>query len=553
MNKRREIAVVSTIGVLVLVLATGGSARAAFYFGAAQNVGAPVNSPAAESTPRVSPDGLELYFCSDRPGGSGATDIWVSKRQSVQDPWGPPTNLGPTVNGVSTDLFACLSSDGLTLYFSDYYSGTPRPGGLGGRDIWMTTRPSRNDLWGTPANLGEPINSSANEVCATISTDGLLLIFSSTRAGGSGSYDLWMSTRATVQDPWGPPANLGPNVNTAAYDCEGVLSSDGLALVFCSNRPAGMGTWNLWMTMHKSRTEPWGLAVNLGPVVNSGTDQGSPSFSPDMKAIYFGSLDRPGGFGGYDLWQAPILPVVDFDGDGVVGIGDLVRLIESWGKDDPAVDIGPGPWGDGIVDAKDLEVLMSYWGQEVHDPTLIAHWKLDETSGMIAADSAGSNNGTLIGAPSWQPTGGKIGGALKLDGGMRFVMTRFVCDPLAGPFSALAWVKGGVPGQIVLSQANGTNWLGAAAGSGALAGYGLTSSAVITEGAWHRVGFAWDGSNRILSIDGVEVARDTLPALSGSTGGLYIGGAYNLAPGSFWSGLIDDIRIYNRAMKPVVK
>jgi hypothetical protein len=139
-------------------------------------------------------------------------------------------------------------------------------------------------------------------------------------------------------------------------------------------------------------------------------------------------------------------------------------------------------------------------------------------------------------------------------------MTKSVRDPSAGPFSVFAWVKGGAPGQVILSQANGTNWLMADKAGGALTtqlssivrspGNPLTSQAVITDDAWHRIGFVWDGTNRTLYVDGLEVAQDAQTTLAGSTGGLYIGGASNLAPGTFWSGLIDDVRIYDRAVKP---
>jgi hypothetical protein len=78
----------------------------------------------------------------------------------------------------------------------------------------------------------------------------------------------------------------------------------------------------------------------------------------------------------------------------------------------------------------------------------------------------------------------------------------------------------------------------------------LVSECFITDDAWHRVGFVWDGSNRILYVDDVEVARDTQISLTKSTGGLYIGAGSALAPGTFWSGLIDDERIYDRAVKP---
>jgi hypothetical protein len=63
------------------------------------------------------------------------------------------------------------------------------------------------------------------------------------------------------------------------------------------------------------------------------------------------------------MWQVPVIPIVDFNGDGKVAVEDLLRLIGSWGKDDPSVDIGPTPFGDGKIGAADLEVLMSYWGR----------------------------------------------------------------------------------------------------------------------------------------------------------------------------------------------
>jgi hypothetical protein len=295
--------------------------------------------------------------------------------------------------------------------------------------------------------------------------------------------------------------------------------------------------------------------MNLGPVINSLSMDFGPSVSADGSTLYFVSLRSGSG----DLWQAPIIPFIDFNADEIVDISDLVTLIEHWGTNEMLCDIAPMPWGDGRIDAADVEVLMSYWQQEILPPELAAYWKLDETSGMTAADSVGANNGTLVGDPLWQPEGGKLGGALQLDGVDDCVTTEFIRDPSEGPFSAFAWVKGGAPGQVIVSQVNRVNWLMAGAPDGGLAtelkssrptATGLKSATSITDGAWHRVGFVWDGSNRILYVDAVEVARDTQSALVASASGLHIGGARNLASGTFWSGLIDDVRIYNRAVKP---
>ena len=78
----------------------------------------------------------------------------------------------------------------------------------------------------------------------------------------------------------------------------------------------------------------------------------------------------------------------------------------------------------------------------------------------------------------------------------------------------------------------------------------LVSQTVITDGNWHRVGFTWDGSNRVLYVDDVLVAEDTLSGLAGTSAGLFIGASRSLDPGAFWSGMIDDVRIYDRALAP---
>jgi hypothetical protein len=248
------------------------------------------------------------------------------------------------------------------------------------------------------------------------------------------------------------------------------------------------------------------------------------------------------------------VPIVDFDGNGQVDIKDLLKMIGCWGQDEPSADIT----GDGTVDEKDLEILMSCWGQAVEDPTLVAHWALDEAEGIVAYDSAGTCDATLTGEPIWQPGGGQIGGALQLDGVDDFAHAPFVLSPGEGPFSAFAWVKGGAPGQVIISQASGADWLLADPASGSLMtdlkdsprNPSLLSEAAITDGDWHRVGLAWDDSGRRLYVDDVLVAQDTQGAAEASFGGITIGGGHELAAGTLFSGLIDDVRIYDRAVTP---
>ena len=180
----------------------------------------------------------------------------LTSRQAVADPWGPPINL-TTVNSPYVEAYPSVSGDGLTLYFSDYWYRPDRPGGQGGRDLWMTNRASTADPWGTPANLGPVVNSSADEQTPTISHDGLTLVFSSERAGGRGPDNLWMSTRPSTKQDWGLPVNLGSLVNSSGPDYECCLSYDGLALLFISERVGGLGGSDAYVTIRSNINDPW--------------------------------------------------------------------------------------------------------------------------------------------------------------------------------------------------------------------------------------------------------------------------------------------------------
>lgn len=206
-------------------------------------------------------------------------------------------------------------------------------------------------------------------------------------------------------------------------------------------------------------------------------------------------------------------------------------------------------------------LTLAFFQAKLRDDRLAAHYKLDESEGGAAPDSVGANHGTLHGEPLWQPDGGRIKGALQLDGIDDYLSTGFVLDPAAGPFSVFAWVKGGAPGQTLVSQTGGANWLATDAQGRLMTGLSrpvggrqgpspLVSPAMITDGAWHHIGVVWDGTTRALYADDVLVGEDSQQGLAGSTGGLNLGAGANLEPGVFFGGLIDDLRLYNQAVKP---
>jgi hypothetical protein len=228
-----------------------------FTFGAPKNLGPTINSSFGEGPNCLSSDGLEFYFSSDSPGGSGSFDIWVARRDSAGQEWVTPVNLGQTVNSPREDALPCISEDGLSLLF---YSN--RPGGMGNHDIYITRRETINDNWNQPENLGPPVNTSGMEHAPRLSSDGLELYFGSyNRAGGHGASDIWVSKRTTVNDPWGTPMNLGAVVNSAADENFPFISANGLALFFSEDyggpyRPGGLGDVDIWLATRASVNDP---------------------------------------------------------------------------------------------------------------------------------------------------------------------------------------------------------------------------------------------------------------------------------------------------------
>jgi len=153
-----------------------------------------------------------------------------------------------------------------------------------------------------------------------------------------------------------------------------------------------------------------------------------------------------------------------------------------------------------------------------------------------------------------------IGGALQCDGYYDYAeMPVWWCNPGEDELSVFAYVKGSRPGKVAVSQRGGANWLMADPLTGALKtelrsdarfSSTLTCYDCICDGDWHQVGLVWDGQNRSLYVDGEKVAEDTQVNLAAGSGGLLVGGCSELNPGRFWTGSIDEVRVYHRAVEP---
>src|SRR5215471_9370240 len=295
---------VSTAAALVALLWTPLPARNLSDWSAPENVGAPVNSPFNERHPALSPDGLSLYFVSDRPGGLGGYDIWVARRTDLDSPWQEPVAI-EALNSSASEFAPAFDSGGHLLFF-----GSERAGGCGGRDLWVSFRKDKHDDfgWETPVNLGCTVNSPGFDDGPAFFEDDQAgvgrLYFISNRPGGRGDRDVWMTTRN-----WDGTFSLPINVtelNSPASDSRPGIRRDGLEFFLTSQRigsvltPGGTPSQDLWTAVRATTAAPWSAPINVASLNGSGEDA-APSLSKDALTLYFNS-DRAGGFGGLDLY-----------------------------------------------------------------------------------------------------------------------------------------------------------------------------------------------------------------------------------------------------------
>jgi Tol biopolymer transport system component len=197
------------------------------------NLGSTINTAFDEFGVSLTLDGHRLYFASNRPG-VGGHDLYVSRRHNKRDDfaWQPPVGLDG-INTVHNEILAAHFEDDRTGVTTLYFASN-RPGGLGGDDIYVSTL-LPDETFGPPV-LVEALSSPSADIQPAIRRDGLEIFLASPRVGTLGGLDLWVSRRASTSDPWSIPVNLGPTVNSASTEARASLSFDGTELYFQSNR-----------------------------------------------------------------------------------------------------------------------------------------------------------------------------------------------------------------------------------------------------------------------------------------------------------------------------
>lgn len=215
-----------------------------------------------------------------------------------------PINLGEAVNSISADMMPQINPTGDRLYFT-----SERKGGMDtkqseendwGEDMYYME--NTNGVWGNPILLPEPINSYENDGTSTFSADGQQMIY--VKCGddnGVGDCDLYTSYLEGNQ--WAKPTNLGNVVNSKEWDSQPTLSSDGNLIIFVSSRADSYNeSMDLYMS-RKNKFGQWGPAQNLGATLNTPFGEKSPYLAPDGKTLYFSSEGHPG-FGDYDIFAS---------------------------------------------------------------------------------------------------------------------------------------------------------------------------------------------------------------------------------------------------------
>ncbi len=293
-----------SIAILVAIAALALAGLASATWASAQKIDtvggnhADLNTASLDGCPIQSPDGLALYIASNRPGGMGGLDIWMATRASTGAPWGVPQNLGEPVNSAADDF--CPTPVGKNGLF--FVSREALPGACGQGDIYFTRRTGAAG-WAEPERLlcapAGPNSALDEQGPSWIDTTGKLrgkklLFFSRSSVSPAVAGEIFVSEREKGAR-FGPAIAVAELNDAAANDIQPNVRTDGLEVVFSSNRSGTAGGQDVWASTRASLTAPWSAPVNLGAAVNTAAGESRPSLSRDGKQLLFGRAPGPEG------------------------------------------------------------------------------------------------------------------------------------------------------------------------------------------------------------------------------------------------------------------
>ena len=239
------------------------SATGQLNWSPAIEIGAPINTPGNEGALCVSPDGMTIIItCCSRGDSYGSCDLYSSRK--IGNNWSEPENLGAGVNTSAWESQPCLAADGRTLFFV-----STRRGGKGGSDIYKSSLQD-DGYWSTPTNLGDSINTGADEMAPFIHPDGHTLYFSSRGHIGMGGADLFVS-RMDRKGNWLKPENFGYPVNTNRDEINLIINAKGDEAFISAEREKGFGNTDIYRFEVPLQSRPASISYVHGKVYDKNT------------------------------------------------------------------------------------------------------------------------------------------------------------------------------------------------------------------------------------------------------------------------------------------
>ncbi len=262
-----------------------------------------INSVYGDYTPQVNPTGTRLYFTSVRKGGfddqkdtvnamNWGEDIYFSTFDNSS--WSAPQLLPKPLNSMGDDFGSSFTGDGQFMV----YVKCGDEEGIGNCDLYITQLVGTR--WTEPQNMGNVVNSNMWDSQPTISSDGARIIFASTRQGGYGGMDLYMTQKNHLGD-WGTPQNLGSTVNTPFNENGPYLAPDGKTLYYASTGHPGFGGTDIFSSTFEDTK--WSKPLNLGAPLNSDGDDTQFTISAAGKAYFASSRLDPNN---YDIFEVEL-------------------------------------------------------------------------------------------------------------------------------------------------------------------------------------------------------------------------------------------------------
>jgi hypothetical protein len=293
--RNNAIRIVGAALLAAVLLAVGGpvTAKHLSAWGTPVKLGPQINfDNSMESCPTFVKGGLAFYYASNITGGPGNRDIYVVRRAHLDEPWGKPVRLNENINTSIDERCPYVTPDGRRLIFI-------RPEGKFNRFYMSVLKGDKDDLnWGIPVRL-DILSSDNTDYALTGFEDEhgrLTMYFGSTRTGFGDIYQTTMDKHGNFTPPVPVTELNDPN----ALDIEPGVTRDGLEMYFTSSRPGGVGGWDIWLSTRHSTSQPWGAPVNMGDAINSPGMDMRPAISWQGDTMIFSS----GRSGMLDLYQS---------------------------------------------------------------------------------------------------------------------------------------------------------------------------------------------------------------------------------------------------------